>query len=119
MPTVRAITRGAMRPDRGGVVGSLLTSWFGAGNFTDEEKAEPPWVSHRRGRHVELDEDLRELGTVAEDDSTGVNSVIKLKLYPFLDQRLKLDQMFAAHRSVYNMAVAWSWKDCLPIFVPR
>jgi len=27
--------------------------------------------------------------------------------------------MFATHRGIYNMAVAWSWKDCLPIFVPR
>jgi transposase len=45
--------------------------------------------------------------------------VIKLKLYPTTDQRAKLDQLFAAHRGVHNMAVAQSWRDCLPIFATK
>jgi hypothetical protein len=67
-------------------------------------------------RRIPMIGELRELGAVADNDGVAINSVIKLKLYSSHDQRAKLDQLFDTHRSVYNMAVAQSWRDCLPYF---
>ncbi|KAK1941016.1 hypothetical protein P3T76_007722 [Phytophthora citrophthora] len=59
-------------------------------------------------RHIT--DELAEIGDVGDDD-TKVNSMPKLRLYPTKEQKLKLDQLFAANRAVYNKMVAMSKED--------
>lgn len=92
---------------RAGLVGPLMTSWFGVTNLTDEERKELPWVTRRldhRTAEEMLDEDLRLIGAVDEDSNPMINSAIKLKFFPNQDQRLNFDQFVGAHRGVYTMA---------------
>jgi hypothetical protein len=111
MSVHKRVSKGSSRSHPSGredVVAPLLTSWFGVRNFADEVHAGPQWVTQLHDRRMPRNGELRELGAVADSDGMGINSVIKLKLYPSTDQRAKLDQLFAAHHGVYNMAVVQS-----------
>ncbi|KAK1945218.1 putative transposase [Phytophthora citrophthora] len=64
---------------------------------------------------VEPDEEMADTDDEDEEDSTPVNSILKLRLFPTSSQKEKLDQLFASNRAIYNKLVACSKADRLGI----
>jgi hypothetical protein len=90
----------------------LLTSWFNVVNFVDEHRPQQWRAESMPAAPVsrEILDELTNLGVFMEED-VAVNSVVKLRLYPTMDQKATLDQMFAANRAVYNKLAGMSKLD--------
>jgi hypothetical protein len=91
-------------------VDPLLTSWFDVRSYSDVPRGQQ-WLHERPEKIEPIHEDLSKLGELATELGAKVNSVLKVKLKPTTSQRAKLDQMFATHRTLYNMAVVRSWNN--------
>ncbi|KAK1947958.1 putative transposase L79 [Phytophthora citrophthora] len=99
------------------VVESLLTSWFDIGNFANDD-IHGEWRTNNMpppADTVEPDDEMTDTDDEDEEDSTPVNSILKLRLFPTSSQKQKLDQMFASNRAIYNKLVACSKDDRLGI----
>ncbi|KAL3660962.1 hypothetical protein V7S43_013977 [Phytophthora oleae] len=83
------------------VVEPLLTSWFDVSNFTDEIQASR-WSSLAIATPSNASDPDNTEQEDSDSDEDPVNSVIKLRLFPTSDQKVKLDLMFSTNRAIYN-----------------